>query len=358
MTIRATLKPWGVLVILGVFLGSCAPQAERPQEQQTAQETTQTEPKLTIVTTFLPITAFTKAVAGDRAKVEQLLPPNVEVHDFQARPEDVQRLSTAQVLVKNGLEMESFLEKLLQNAANANLKVIDTSVGIATIATDPKGEEHAHSHNHDHGHEAHDHGEVNPHIWLDPKRAMQQVKNIRDGLIAVDPEGAKIYEENSAAFIEKLQALDTLAREKLTPFAGKTFVVYHDVAPYFAASYNLRTTYLVGIPSVNPAPADVQRVMQAVQQSELKTLLTEPGQEQVFESLAKDLGVKVSVFDPLERAPSAANLTPAYFLQRMEQNIRNLAEAFGAQRQAYRRPDSIAVVGPWLRLNTPLGAAL
>ncbi len=117
------------------------------------------------------------------------------------------------------------------------------------------------------------------------------MKNIRDSLTAVDPDGATIYEKNSAAFIEKLQALDTLAREKThPPFAGKTFVVYHDVAPYFAESYNLKTTYLVGIPSVNPSPDDVQRVMQAVQQSDLKTLLTEPGQEQVFESLAKDWG--------------------------------------------------------------------
>lgn len=357
MTIRANLKPWGVLVIVGLFLGSCAPQAQQPQEQETAQEATPAAPELTIVTTFLPITAFTKAVAGDRASVEQLLPPNIDPHDFQARPEDVQRLSTARVLVKNGLEMETFLDKLIENAANADLKIIDTSAGVATIAS---GEhDHDHSHDHDHDHHGHSHGEFNPHIWLDPKRAMQQVKNIRDGLIAVDPEGAAIYEENSAAFIEKLQALDTLAREKLAPFAGKTFVVYHDVAPYFAESYNLKTTYLVGIPSVNPSPADVQRVMQAVQQSELKTLLTEPGQEQVFESLAKDLGVKVSVFDPLERAPSAADLTPAYFLQTMEQNIRNLAEAFGAQQRAYRRPNSIAVVGAWwMWASTPLGAAL
>lgn len=349
MAIQAHLKRWGLLVILGVFLGSCAPQAQPPQEQETSQAAAQ----FTIVTTFLPITAFTKAVAGDRATVEQLLPANIDPHDFQARPEDVRLLATARVLVKNGLEMETFLDKLIENAANPNLKIIDTSAGVVTLAS--KKDDHAHAHDdHDHSH-----GEFNPHIWLDPQRAMQQVKNIRDGLIAVDPEGTAIYEQNTAAFIQELNALDALAREKLAPFAGKTFVVYHDVAPYFAESYNLKAIYLVGIPSVNPSPADVQRVMQAVQQSDLKTLLTEPGQEQVFESLAQDLGVKVSVFDPLERAPTAADLTPTYFLQRMKQNIHNLATAFGAQQQAYRRPDAIAVVGiGWMPVNRPLGAAL
>jgi len=35
----------------------------------------------------------------------------------------------------------------------------------------------------------HEHeGEFNPHIWLDPERAIQQVDNIRDRLIAADPE--------------------------------------------------------------------------------------------------------------------------------------------------------------------------
>ncbi|AHB88939.1 ABC-type zinc uptake system substrate-binding component ZntA [Thermosynechococcus sp. NK55a] len=338
MAIQAHLKRWGLLLILGVFLGSCAPQAQSPQEQ----ETSQTEAPLTIVTTFLPITAFTKAVAGDRATVEQLLPPNVDAHDLQARPEDVRLLGTARVLVKNGLGLETFLDPLIKNAANTDLKVIDTSAGVTPIANTKGNPDHAHDHD-DHSH-SHSHGEFNPHIWLDPQRAVQQVKNIRDGLIAVDPEGAAIYEKNSAAFIQKLEALDALAREKLTPFAGKTFVVYHDVAPYFAERYNLKAIYLVGIPAVNPSPADVQRVMQAVRQSDLKTLLTEPGQEQGFESLAQDSGAKVSVFDPLERAPSAADLTPAYFLGKMEQNILNLAEAFGAQRQAHRSPYSLAVL--------------
>jgi hypothetical protein len=74
--------------------------------------------KLQVVTTFLPITQFTKAVAGDRAQVTQLLPINVGPHDYQATPEDAQTLSKADVLVQNGLEMEEFLEDLVKHAGN------------------------------------------------------------------------------------------------------------------------------------------------------------------------------------------------------------------------------------------------
>jgi len=48
----------------------------------------------------------------------------------------------------------------------------------------------------------HEHeGEFNPHIWLDPERAIQQVDNIRDGLIAADPEGKDTYTANAKAYI-------------------------------------------------------------------------------------------------------------------------------------------------------------
>ncbi|XFA74404.1 zinc ABC transporter substrate-binding protein [Thermosynechococcaceae cyanobacterium Okahandja] len=355
-------KPWGQrrcwrrslgrVLVMGVLLAGCAPtetaDTDVPAEPVAA-------PRLAVVTTFLPMTAFTKAVVGDRATVTQLVPANVDPHDFQARPQDVQAVAQAAVLVKNGLEIETFLEGLIKNANNPNLTVIDSSVGVATLAHE-EDKAHSHDHDHEHGHkEAHDHehrhGEFNPHIWLDPVRAIQQVETIRDGLTAVDAEGAATYAANAAAFIKQLRALDAEARAQLAPFAGKTFVVYHDLAPYFAERYNLKAEFLVGVPEASPAPEDVRRVMAAVQTSQLKTLLTEPGQEEVFASLAKDMGVSVSVFDPLETASSAADLTPAYFLATMRQNIRNLAAAFGARTQAYRSRGSVAVVWPVAALS-------
>ena len=69
---------------------------------------------LKVVTTFLPITLFTEAVAGDCATVTALIPPNLGPHDFQATPADVSALGKAQVLVKNGLDMEGFLDKMVE----------------------------------------------------------------------------------------------------------------------------------------------------------------------------------------------------------------------------------------------------
>jgi zinc/manganese transport system substrate-binding protein len=294
-----------------------------------------------VVTTTLPITNFTKAVAGDRVEVTYLLPTNVGPHDYQARPEDARTIAEADVLVTNGLGVEAYLSDLVANANNQNLKIVDTSQGVQTIPSQAvAGHEHAAGEGHPAGEEhaeetgagGHEHeGEFNPHIWLDPIRAIQQVENILDGLIAADPKGKDTYTANAATYIDKLKALNAEFTTALKPYAGKEFVTYHDFALYFAQRYNLKAEYLVGVPEENPAPGDVKRVIDAAQASDLKTLLTEPqAGEGAFSTLSKDLNVQVSTFDPMETS-GPEGVQPDYYLSVMRQNVKSLQTTFSGQ---------------------------
>ena len=275
-----------------------------------------------VVTTFLPITLFTRAVAGDCATVTALIPPSLGPHDFQAKPGDLTALRQAGVLVKNGLEMEGFLGKLVAAAENPQLVVIDSSRGVATL----ESAEHGDGHDHDGDH---DHGAVNPHIWLDPLRAVQQVATIRDGLIQADPSCADGYRRNAAAFTAQLKQLNSEIVSQLEPYRSKTFVAFHDFAPYFAQRYGLKADYLVDVPELNPSPADLQRVAAEVKSSQLKALLSEPQEgSRSFNTLAKDLGVKVVVFDPMETATEEASRNPATYLSVMRRNVADLRQAF------------------------------
>ena len=288
-----------------------------------------------VVTTFLPITLFTRAVAGDCATVTALIPPSLGPHDFQAKPGDLTALRQAGVLVKNGLEMEGFLGKLVAAAENPQLVVIDSSRGVATLESaehgDGPGHDGDHDHGDDHGHDhGHDHGAVNPHIWLDPLRAVRQVATIRDGLIQADPSCADGYRRNAAAFTAQLKQLNSEIASQLEPYRGKTFVAFHDFAPYFAQRYGLKADYLVDVPELNPAPADLQRVAAEVKSSQLKALLSEPQEgNRSFNTLAKDLGVKVVVFDPMETATEEASRNPATYVSVMRRNVADLRQAFG-----------------------------
>ena len=272
-----------------------------------------------VVTTFLPITLFTRAVAGNCAQVTPLIPASTGPHDFQARPGDLTAVRQARVLVKNGLEMEGFLEKLVASADNSQLKVIDSSRGVATLE--------AEEHSHDHGH---DHGAVNPHIWLDPLRAVQQVETIRDGLIQADPSCAEGYRRNAAAYTAQLKQLNSEISDQLQPYRGKTFVAFHHFAPYFAQRYGLKAEYLVDVPEINPTPADLNRVAAEVKRSQLQALLSEPQEgNRSFNALAKDLGVKVVVFDPMETATAEASRDPSTYMKLMRRNVASLRQAFG-----------------------------
>ena len=288
---------------------------------------------LRVVTTFLPITLFTEAVAGECATVTSLIPPNLGPHDFQASPADVSALGNAEVLVKNGLEMEGFLDKMVESVDNSDLVVIDTSRGVATIDS-PEGDHHDdhaddHANEDGHGH-GHDHGEINPHIWLDPLRAVQQVENIRDGLVKADPSCEDGYKTNAAEFTAKLKDLNAEFTDQLKPYAGKTFVAFHDFAPYFAQRYDLNAEYLVDLPEMNPSPADLQRVADEVKSTQLKALLSEPQEgSQSFNALAKDLGVEVSVFNPLETGSDESARNPQTYLDVMRDNVANLIKAIG-----------------------------
>jgi len=305
----------GSLLALLAVLAGCAP--SRPPADQGIQ----------VVTTFFPITLFTRAVAADCATVTALVPPEQGPHDVQARPADLAALRQARVLVKNGLGMEAFLPRLLEAAGNSRLRVIDSSRGIATLAAN--GQASHTGHDHDHHHHARGHGARNPHIWLDPLRAAEQVATIRDGLIEADPDCAATYRRNAATTIARLQALNHEIASPLKPYRGKTFVAFHDVAPYFAERYGLRAVFVVDVPEISPSPADLQRVIKTVRSSQLKAVLSEPQQGQrSFNALAQDLGVKISLFDPLETGTVQDSQNPQTYWRTMRRNVAELIEVF------------------------------
>ena len=318
---RLALAPLRRAAVLGlaVLLSACA----APRQNENAA---QAEGGLQVVSTFLPITLFTQAVAGDCATVTALIPPSIGPHDFQSSPDAVTALGRADVLVKNGLGMEGFLDKLVRAAENPDLVVIDSSAGVATLESPAHGEQ-GHSHGHSH---SHSHGPVNPHIWLDPLRAVQQVESIRDGLVAADPSCADGYRRNAEATIAELRQLNDAIAERLRPYAGKTFVAFHDVAPYFAERYGLKAEFLVDVPEMNPSPADLRRVAERVQASQLQALLSEPqAGARSFNTLATDLGIRISVFDPLETGSDDQARDPATYFKVMRRNVDNLVGVFG-----------------------------
>jgi zinc transport system substrate-binding protein len=161
-----------------------------------------TTDKVRVVASFYPIFEFVKKIGGDRVQVTSLIPVGIEPHDFDPTVQQVQSAQTADMVVFNGAGFEG------ERLRNLNLKfMVDTSKGLnLTTSTDGHTEENEHG----------DEVSFDPHIWLDPILAKQQVEQIRDGLIRIDPRNAEFYDKNANSFMTELDNLDRTIRERLS----------------------------------------------------------------------------------------------------------------------------------------------
>lgn len=265
-----------------------------------------------VVATFLPMYLFTKAVSGSSQEVEILVPPNVTAHEYQASPSDARKLAQAQILVKNGLGMETFLSGLVANAGNPQLKQIDASQGIQALQEE--------DHDHDHGHS---HAEGNPHVWLDPILAQKQVANIREGLIAADAGNAQTYRANADAYIKQLQQLDQEFKSRLGSVKGCKFIAFHEAYPYLARRYGIQQMAVLELPEDSISPRDIQRVIAAVKEYDVQALLSEPGvNDSRLQQISNDVGLPVKTLDPIE----TGSLDPQYYFTAMRKNLKTLED--------------------------------
>jgi zinc/manganese transport system substrate-binding protein len=275
-------------------------------------------PKTKVVTTFLPVYLFTKAVTGDVAEVDILVKPGTEVHEYQGTPANVKAIATANVVIKNGLGLEEFLSDTIKNAGNSQLVEIDVSKGIEPInkispIDKTVGGEDDHDHEHRFG---------NPHIWLDPVLAKQQIINIRDGLIMADPGNKANYQTNAASYIQKLDSLNNEFQQTLKKTPNCTFITFHDAFPYLAKRYNLKQVAVVEIPEKQLSPTDVQKVVNTVKKYKTKALFSEPGLDnKLLTSISQDLQLTVRTLDSLE----TGDTNPDYYFKAMKTNLQSLA---------------------------------
>ncbi|MCU1455077.1 MAG: Manganese transporter [Acidimicrobiales bacterium] len=166
------------------------------------------------VATTTQVADFTRQVGGSLVDVHQVLQPNVDPHDYEPSPADLDALARASVVVENGLGLETWLPKARSSAGSKGL-LVDASRGAPFIR--PK----------------------DPHLWHDPRNAEHMVRAIAAGLAQADPPHAADYQRNAAAYIGKLQALDADVARQLAQLTNRKLVTNHDAFGYYVHRYGL-----------------------------------------------------------------------------------------------------------------------
>lgn len=306
--------------------------------------------KLRVVATFYPMYEFSRQIAGEYAEVVALVPPGVEPHDWEPSAQDMVKVKEADIFVYNG-GVEEWVDAALSSAANEQRIVVEASQGIELMegvphehshGHDHEGEEahehdhehegeEAHEHEHEHeGEEAHEHEHVlDPHVWLDPVLAQQQVKTILAAFEQADPDNAEHYKQNADAYIAKLQQLDEAFRSGLKDAKRKEFVTQHAAFGYLAKRYGLTQVPIAGLsPDQEPAPDRMADIVAFAQEHQVNTIFFETLVEpKVAQAVANEIGAQTDVLNPLEGLTEEDRQNNLDYIGVMEKNLEALKRA-------------------------------
>ncbi len=260
-----------------------------------------TEP-LTVAVTIPPQAELVERIAGDRVRVEVTVPPGQDPHTFSPSPRQALSLGRASLYFRIGIPLEDQLLPKL-TAARRTMTVVDTTEGIRR-RTFAAHEGHACDghHHHHHGHDCQAHaGQPDPHVWLGPRLLAHQAERICEALCEADPAGAKLYRANLRALQARLDDVETEIVEKLQPYRGRAFYVFHPAFGYFADACGLRQV-AVEVEGKSPSPRQLRALIAQAKTEGVKVIFVQPQFDQrSAESIATAIGGSVVVIDPLER---------------------------------------------------------
>ncbi|WP_181461376.1 metal ABC transporter substrate-binding protein [Arcanobacterium haemolyticum] len=332
--------------------------------------------KLSVTTSFYPLTYLVSEIGKDHVKVTDLTPPGADAHGVELSPKEISDMQKSDIVFYLAKLSPAIDDAVASSKSNA----INIGDSVHLLKNEETGGEHEHEghdhdhadhdheheaeghdhdhadhdhkaeghdhdhadhdhkaegHDHDHadhdheaeGHEHHhDHGIYDPHFWTDPERMADAAEAIAKTLSEKDPSHAKDFKANSEALVKRLTELD---KKFESAFAGtcetKSFVVTHAAFGYLAHEYGLKQIGVAGIdPEFEPSPARIAEVKELVEHEKINTIFTPTtGEAKVAETVAKETGAKFAVLDVAATATDAST----DYIAMMEKNLTALSDS-------------------------------
>lgn len=273
----------GLFILIALLLTACG--------EEGSEANGESDDSLSIYTTLYPLAYFADEIGGDDVEVSTILPAGADPHNFEPTSKMMVEIATADLFVFNGANLEAYAGEIEEALQGEDVKMIEAAEGIDL-------EEHVHEHEHDHGdkeghdhehsheteeahdHAGHDHGDVDPHVWLDPIKAVQLAENIKDALVEIRPEQKESYEENFQDLEERLTALDQSFHEQLEQSDNKEILVTHAAYGYWEQGYGIEQIAISGLsPTDEPSQKQLEEIIHQVDEKGIKYLLFEQNVE-------------------------------------------------------------------------------
>ena len=279
---------------------------------------------LLVATTVSPITSIAASIGGDRVRIEGIVPEGTNSHTFEPEPSVAALLSTADLILVNGLKLEDPTLALAETNKKPDAKIVEIGTNVLPESdyiydfSFPKEE-----------------GKPNPHLWTDTAYTIEYAAAIRDELSALDPANASYYSDNFAAFEKKVNELDAAVRkdQQTVPAGNLKLLTYHDAYAYFAKNFGWEIIGAVQPKNFSdPNPSDVASLIDQVKAQNVKTIFgSEVFPSKVLEEIGRATGATYENSlrdDDLPGAPGEAGHS---WLGLMKYNYATMIKGLGGQ---------------------------
>lgn len=278
---------------------------------------------LRVLATLPDLWTITRAVVGDLGEVHVATRPGQNPHDLEIRPSQIVLVKRAEVLVRNGLDEDSWIDPVIESSGNPRLlrgapSVIEAVRGlpILKVRTGPVDRSLG---------DVHPGG--NPHFTLDPGTLPVVTGNIVAGLGGLRPDLAERLEANRRAFLDEVAAAARRWADALAPYRGESLVSYHDSWPYFYRAFGFEELGVIeDRPGVPPSPQHLVALIRQMRERRVKVVLIESWYPtDSATAVARAAGARVLV---LPQSPGAAKGTDTY-IKHLDFLVTSLARALG-----------------------------
>lgn len=245
---------------------------------------TSAQTEFRVTASFSILADLVRQVGGARVRVVSVAGPDADVHAFSPRPSDIESITRARLLVRNGLGFDPWFDRLVR-AAGTTAPVVTASERIVPLMAEPHhhhaGDHHGHGHQ-EGGRRRHHSVEparaADPHAWQDVRNARVYVENIMSGLVAADPTASEDYRRNWAAYDARLASLDADIRSSIAriPQARRVVVTAHRAFEYFGAAYGVRFLAPQGVVGhAEPSAAEVANLIRFIRAERVSAVFLE-----------------------------------------------------------------------------------
>lgn len=273
--------------------------------------------KTNVVASTSDLAYFAREIGGGLVDVSFIAPPSGDIHYVEIRPSYMMKLNKADMALKIGLELDMWMDRIIDGSRNSRLTVVDCSryiepENVPTFEVDARyGDLHRFG---------------NPHYWLGPQNVGAIVRAISEGLAEADHANAEIYAANAGRFMKEFEAGLKPLRDKAAALEGLEIVYYHDSWPYFNTFTGLKAaSFMEPYPGVAPSPTHVKETIDLVKNRQIKVLAVEPYfDKRIPKKIASETGARLVTLYP-SLGSRDKNET---YLQWLEGNLDLLIEAF------------------------------